>query len=478
MSSQQITAGAIVAVILGAVILAYSNQSSGRAQENDGSAPPSDPAVSSTGTDSGSGRPASLAQTIADTLSRPSSCECRDRYKGADPFMVSFEDVDPVMFCGYVEEVKSPRVMYAGEFGALACRRDTTFIEYGALTRARLDRYSDSVRVTRYRNLPYGPNWEERRVDIEANVLRAQEEKVHMTKRWVFDPPSLTAAEVDSILQRARELSDGGIDTDEVGQAEDMIYILMAAAISHPGKAEQTFLEYRESAPFYGYLGEIHTRASSLYRQHREKASKPASDELPVGRGVLGFEEGFILDFERGDSLSFGLHADTADATPDRLLTVYWEEKITAPYIRDLKSAWLVPEVDAFTYEKFYLRVVDRTQTWSKVIVNNATRKAYWLRHRAPLEFTPWPEFLTDKTLCVSPHSGRQLREEPSPDASVQPYKLSDSTCLVALEAQGEWLRVQKQRVCGSEWGKAQGDPAWIRWQKDGTLRATYSLTC
>ena len=192
----------------------------------------------------------------------------------------------------------------------------------------------------------------------------------------------------------------------------------------------------------------------------------PAFGQLGEGIVRFAFDENTRIDF----------YTDTSDSSPERLIQFFFDESTRSYNIRDIeiKKEWLNPQAIWLDYDFFFFRCIQQTDNFYKVVTNNQTGLAYWVKKADFITYQNWEQFLLG-VLTISRNTDQDIKLEPDSDSPKIDFIAED--CFHVVKMKGDWIEITTNGICKDEdltTGKLTS--GWIRWREGEKLLIDYFL--
>ena len=157
-------------------------------------------------------------------------------------------------------------------------------------------------------------------------------------------------------------------------------------------------------------------------------------------------------------------------------LPFYNNPEINSISIRNLENQiWLKPETMWLDYFSFNFRCIERKNGWFKVIVNNETNDALWIKKSQEINFSSWEDYLIGMfgVSRLMPKSN-PISSLPTTESTIIMFNYVD--CFEVVSMKGDWIEIRSASYCEIEEDQ-RINSAWIRWKEGNYLLIEYYIT-
>lgn len=184
------------------------------------------------------------------------------------------------------------------------------------------------------------------------------------------------------------------------------------------------------------------------------------------------------INFDGKTTLQF--YSIPTDKEPKRIIQFFNDKTINSWNIRDLKrhKSWLKPEVLWLDYSYFVFRCLTVKDNWLKVMVNNETGEALWIKKSNLTTFKYWENYLKEMFgVARLPKEQQKIRSLPTDNSKEIIYQGQD--CFQVKSMKGDWIEIFTADYCDESYtdNKTKIKSGWIKWKQKNKLLIDYFTT-
>lgn len=209
----------------------------------------------------------------------------------------------------------------------------------------------------------------------------------------------------------------------------------------------------------------------SNYKQSEQEVRKEGAQLKPNEWGVINVDFAdksltnglvYIIDYKKDINFYLTL-SDTLNPI-HKLSFIETDQGIEIKEEAN-QAKWLIPQsmgggVCECSFLMFRLLAVK--DNWLKVVVNNMTGIAYWIKYDEGMNYLNWQNFLETQNIFISKDFPQQLRSLPTLSSKEIKHSDSNNNGFNCLRLEGDWMNVIE--VDGN---KISG---WVKWKSGNQI--------
>jgi len=184
--------------------------------------------------------------------------------QGDEPFLiVKFsQSKDTLILCGFVHKKLNPQKIIASEFEVIPCSLNKYILQFSALDICRVESLTDTLRITKVKNLPFDENWKWKYFDYKQFDISYKNNTYNIDTTFVFQAPPMNS---DDLI----DLKEFYISNkDNYDSFEKLNFLILGAALNGDDYFKKLLFSIDNEINLDGAYAEYYSEALKIYREY------------------------------------------------------------------------------------------------------------------------------------------------------------------------------------------------------------------